>query len=46
MAGTFAGVNPELVWDLFTEDEQKVVKRMASQWYITNAGGKITGTVK
>ena len=38
---TFPGINPEVTLDHFTEDEKTIIKKLSSQWYITNGGGQI-----
>jgi hypothetical protein len=38
---TFPGINPEVKLDHFTSDERAIIKKLSSQWYITNGGGQI-----
>lgn len=41
MEKTFPGINPEVTISHFTENEQTIIKKLSSQWYITNGGGQV-----
>lgn len=35
------GINPHISLENFDEEEKRVIKKLSSDWYITNSGGKI-----
>jgi hypothetical protein len=37
---TYPGINDQVRLDHFSEEEQKIVRRFAGEWYVTNGGGK------
>ncbi|WP_202701932.1 AAA family ATPase [Flavobacterium sp. UGB4466] len=37
---TYPGINPQVKLIHFTEDEQKIIKKISGEWYITNGGGE------
>ena len=43
---TKPGINPGINLAHFTEDEKKIIKKFAQEWYITNSGGVINIGIK
>ena len=41
MPQTFPGINPEVKLDHFTDEEKAIIRKISSQWYVTNSGGQI-----
>lgn len=36
----YPGINPQVSLTHFSDDEQKIIKKFSSEWYITNGGGQ------
>ncbi len=39
---TYPGINPQVILTHFSEIEEKIIKKISGEWYITNGGGKFS----
>lgn len=38
----YPGINPLVTLDHFKDDEQKIIKKISNEWYVTNGGSEFT----